>query len=46
MPGRREVCMGENSILHFYRTEKTQALLGQERFRVDFKRDFLVDTQY
>lgn len=42
MPRRREVRTREN----FHGTEKEQALLKQERFRVDFKRDSLVDTQY
>lgn len=36
--------MGENTIRYFHGTEKEQALLKQERFRVDCKGDFLVDT--
>lgn len=38
--------MGENTVPYFHGTEKEQALLKQERFRVDFKGDFLGDTQY
>lgn len=46
MPGRRDVCMGEDDILLFYGTEKEQALLKQGRFKTDFRRDFLMDTLY
>lgn len=45
MPGLRVVCMGEDIVLFFYRTKKEQALLKWGRFRVDFRRDFLMDTQ-
>lgn len=42
MPRWREVHTREN----VHGTEEEQALLKQERFRVDFKRDSLVDTRY
>ena len=38
MPGRRDVCMGEDTVLLFYGTEKEQALLKQGRLRVEIGR--------
>lgn len=47
MPGPKGICMGEGTILLFYGAEKEQALLlKQGRFRVDFRRDFLMGIEY